>query len=393
MALFLPQRWRRQPAGPIRLDRANAIVAGGISFCYLPGQTFPELVSGAFPTETLVTRSAGPQGPQASWADAGSSAFSAVYGVPGGDITRTQGFSIFAIAAPAAQVERDTLIFMGDESGGSFTQAVLCFNSDSSGGAASNYLSYFEYSGGFKQQVTSSSSGIDGNWHTWCLETVSNVSADLYRDNVSVKTSSALSAGVAVPVGTYVGNTNVLGNNRGLEYPVALIAIFPYILGSYRRQSLQENPWQLFAPLPTRRYFGVAATLQYARPSSDIAANGWLPSTGSDLFAMLDETSADDGDYIYSPSNPTTQQFEAKLSLVTDPASSIGHTISIRLQAINADTNFDLDLVQNTTVLDSWTENVTVAAGAVTRTRTLSGAVADSITNYGDLRVRGVARA
>jgi Concanavalin A-like lectin/glucanases superfamily len=140
-------------------------------------------------------------------------------------------------------------------------------------------------------------------------------------------------------------------------------------------------------------WFLLSAVLQYARPSSDIAANGWLPSTGSDLFAMLDETSASDADYIYSPDNPTTQQFEVKLSTVNDPAVSTGHTISIRLKAINADTNFDLDLVQGTTVLDSWTENVTVAAGAVTRTRTLSGAVADSITQYDDLRIRGVARA
>ena len=135
-------------------------------------------------------------------------------------------------------------------------------------------------------------------------------------------------------------------------------------------------------------------TLQYACPSSDIAAGGWLPSTGGDLYAMLDEVSpGTDSDYIYSPDNPTTEQFEVKLSTVTDPASSADHTISVRLQAINADTNFDLNLVQGTSVLDSWTENVTVVAGIVTRTRTLSGAVADSITNYGDLRIRGVAKA
>ena len=72
---------------------------------------------------------------------------------------------------------------------------------------------------------------------------------------------------------------------------------------------------------------------------------------------------------------------------------STGHVISIRLKAVNADTNFDLDLVQGSTVLDSWTENVTAAAGVVQRSRTLSGTVADSITQYGDLRIRGIARA
>ena len=136
----------------------------------------------------------------------------------------------------------------------------------------------------------------------------------------------------------------------------------------------------------------VTVVYQYARPSSDIVANGWLPSTGSDLYAMLDETAADDADYIYSPGNPTTEQFEVRLSVAADPLSSSNHTITVRLQAIAFDTNFDLNLVQGTTVLDSWTENVTEAAGAVTRERTLSGAVTDSITDYFDLRIRGIAR-
>ena len=108
---------------------------------------------------------------------------------------------------------------------------------------------------------------------------------------------------------------------------------------------------------------------------------------------MLDEVAADDADYIYSPANPTTQQFEVRLTSVNDPLSSSDHTVTVRLQAIGQDTNFDLNLVQNTTVLDSWTENVTVAASVVQRSRTLSGAVADSITDYTNLRIRGVARA
>jgi uncharacterized protein (DUF427 family) len=171
---------------------------------------------------------------------------------------------------------------------------------------------------------------------------------------------------------------------------------------SYNRQHLTTNgivlgksdPYEIApAQLPARRYFmPTGVVLQYARPSSDIATNGWS-STGANLWSVLDETAADDADYIYSPTNPSTEQFEVKLSSVTDPAVSTGHTISVRLKALNADTNFDLNLVQGTTVLDSWTENVTVAAGLVTRTRTLSGAVADSITNYADLRVRGIARA
>lgn len=139
--------------------------------------------------------------------------------------------------------------------------------------------------------------------------------------------------------------------------------------------------------------FAPAVSLQYLRPIVDIAANGWLPSTGSDLYAMLDESVASDADYIYSPPNPTTEQFEVRLTSGSDPLSSADHVIALRLRAINADTIFDFDLVQNTTILDSWSESVTVVAGAVQRSRTFSGAVADSITDYTNLRIRGIARA
>jgi hypothetical protein len=138
---------------------------------------------------------------------------------------------------------------------------------------------------------------------------------------------------------------------------------------------------------------GNAGPAQFMRPTSDIAANGWLPSTGSDLYAMLDESPMDAGDYIYSPDNPTTQQFEVKFGGVDDPLVSEGYTLRVGLAAIGQDTAFDLALVQGTTTIDSWTESVTVAQGNVTRSRVLSAAVIDAITNHADVRFRGVARA
>jgi hypothetical protein len=138
---------------------------------------------------------------------------------------------------------------------------------------------------------------------------------------------------------------------------------------------------------------GNAGPAQFMRPIADIAANGWQASTGSDLYAMLDESPMDSGDYIFSPDNPTTQAFEVKLGSSDDPQITDGHTLRIGLQAINQDTNFDLYLVQGTSVLDAWTESVTVTAGVVTRARAFAPAVIASITNRADVRIRGVARA
>ena len=44
---------------------------------------------------------------------------------------------------------------------------------------------------------------------------------------------------------------------------------------------------------------------RYGRPTTDTDAGSWLPSTGIDLYAMVDEETADDGDYIYAESATT----------------------------------------------------------------------------------------
>lgn len=44
----------------------------------------------------------------------------------------------------------------------------------------------------------------------------------------------------------------------------------------------------------------VTASFQFARPISDIDQGDWTPSIGSDLYAMVDEDTPDDADYITS---------------------------------------------------------------------------------------------
>lgn len=69
---------------------------------------------------------------------------------------------------------------------------------------------------------------------------------------------------------------------------------------------------------------------QFSRPDSDIAANGWLPSTGSDLYAMLDEVTASDADYIYLPGDSVSPQSELGMSNITDPGVNTGHIFRFR---------------------------------------------------------------
>lgn len=133
-------------------------------------------------------------------------------------------------------------------------------------------------------------------------------------------------------------------------------------------------------------------TVQRARPSSDISSNGWLPSSGSDLYAMLDETSYNDSDYIYSPDNPTTQAAEVKFSAITDPGVNTGHVLRFRLAAVGQDTVFDVYLMCGATQIATWQKTV-IAGVTTTYSETLTVGEAGNITDYSDLRIKVVAHA
>lgn len=124
------------------------------------------------------------------------------------------------------------------------------------------------------------------------------------------------------------------------------------------------------------------ATGTIARPTSDITDGAWLPSTGSDLYAVVDETTANDTDYIYTSSASTC---EMALSAVTDPASSSGQVVRYR-----AKSDYGNDLVatlkQGGTTIATRT-HTSVPATWTDYTMTLTSGECDAITDYGALRV------
>lgn len=67
-----------------------------------------------------------------------------------------------------------------------------------------------------------------------------------------------------------------------------------------------SDPWSMFDP--KRRRLPIVSVTVY-RPGSDISVSGWTPSTGSDLFDCIDETTASDADYIISPDLSTSATF------------------------------------------------------------------------------------
>lgn len=135
---------------------------------------------------------------------------------------------------------------------------------------------------------------------------------------------------------------------------------------------------------------------QFARPDSVIAA-GNFGFVAVGLWQDIDEVVADDGDYDQSAawSFGSSDTLEVGLSNVTDPVSSAGHTIRARynvpvfdvLEASQWTLTFELmqGAVSKAAVQAS---DSVVTAGWLDLSYTLSGAEADSISDYNDLRLK-----
>lgn len=135
---------------------------------------------------------------------------------------------------------------------------------------------------------------------------------------------------------------------------------------------------------------------QFSRPSSDISAGSWTPSTGSTLYTLVDETSADDGDYVLTTSS--LSEFRVGLSAVSDPGISTGHILRFRHRVAPGASpqGFTFKLRNQSdgssisssirTALDGWTtEQVTLTSGQVASiidySALMAGAYADGSTS------------
>lgn len=100
--------------------------------------------------------------------------------------------------------------------------------------------------------------------------------------------------------------------------------------------------------------FSGSAPTQFSRPISDVSAGGWTPSTGSDLWPMLDETSASDSDYIETATASTAT---VGLSTPTYPGGAV-QTLSVRAASDDGST-LTVRLKQGATLIATRTQVLT----------------------------------
>ena len=128
--------------------------------------------------------------------------------------------------------------------------------------------------------------------------------------------------------------------------------------------------------------FGVTA--QFLRPISDVSNSGWVPSSGSDLFAMIGETVRNDSTYISATAPGSI--CEVMLGTSTgDPLSSINHLPRIVMSAGTG--GIIVRLKQGATVIKAWTYASLTGTDTLYEPTLTSGEI-DSITDYTNLRLQ-----
>ena len=141
-------------------------------------------------------------------------------------------------------------------------------------------------------------------------------------------------------------------------------------------QALGANPWQMFQA-PARRLWVSGAAVQLLRPSSDITAGTWTPSSGTSLFATINEAVASDATYDLTSQAST---FEVGITAGTAPGVTTGHVV--RYRVLGAVT---VSLRQGTTTIASWAQS---PAAMTTYAQTLTSLQAAAITNYAALKLQ-----
>jgi hypothetical protein len=139
-----------------------------------------------------------------------------------------------------------------------------------------------------------------------------------------------------------------------------------------------------------------AFPVQFGRPEADISAGTWTKedNSGTDLWQAIDETSANDSDYVKSALAPSADTFEVRLSDLSDPLSTNEHIVRTRIGKSASGT---IDLVVSlrqgaSTEIAAWTYP-NIAEAATTIEETLTEGQRDAITDWADLRLRFVATA
>ena len=140
---------------------------------------------------------------------------------------------------------------------------------------------------------------------------------------------------------------------------------------------------------------------QFARPDTDTTVGNYTDEAAgtTTIYTHIDETTANDTDYIQSPASPSSEVYVARLSDVVDPVSASNHVMRARVSTDVASggesLDFTLELRQGYvsegsqgTLIATATSSALSGTTWVDVSHTLSSTEANNITDYTDLFYR-----
>ena len=204
--------------------------------------------------------------------------------------------------------------------------------------------------------------------------TYSGSRAALFVDGAQVALSTIFPAKGAATGETQIGRRSYSGFTDNLDGTIPVAFMWQRVLTDAEVKSVSANPWQLFK---SSTLLLPSAAVQLLRPSSDISAGSWTPSSGVNLFATLNESVASDATYDLTSQAST---FEVGMTAGTSPGVTTGHVVRYRI--LGAVT---VSLRQGTTTIASWSQAPSVMTSFA---QTLTGVQAAAITNYAALSLQ-----
>ena len=211
------------------------------------------------------------------WTDGASSLTGLTFSSP--MLQATAGMTFLVLAAPTAE---GTARYAFSQKAANFfvPQISLGFNAGNTLSAESGSITlYTRDTNAFSNNMRAASQ-IDGDLHCWVIGN-STSGGFVHRDGVlqSLATDAGLTGGpyFDATTPTTVGNLYSSDFGTRFSYPLYLVAAWPRLLPNSVRAALSLNPWQLFAPQPSR--FWVAASSSF--PVLSAATVTSITSTGA----------------------------------------------------------------------------------------------------------------
>lgn len=125
-------------------------------------------------------------------------------------------------------------------------------------------------------------------------------------------------------------------------------------------------------------------------PISDVSNTGWIASSGSNLYSMINELPYSDDTYIYTDLAPSGQTYVALLSGIEDPWTDDNFTVKYRydINPLISGMDLTISLYQGSTYLYAYTHSGISNTSFVEGYYIVPAGIATNITNFNDLRLR-----